>query len=304
MSRQKRTAEALLYTERGKNWLAQFGADDQEAACKIVTSLTLVSHSEFERVIQRSLENLSSEHEQPIAFFAVREVEKQKSYFDQYTDPDTGNVDALVSGSNHGSEARVAATIRNYCKTDPDRLLNHPALEELKHRKCRTVVLVDDFIGSGERTAEYIDAFWMDRTFVSWLSLKYLKVVVVAYSGTERGIKRVSKHKAKPEIIIERSCPTFRDMPWRNELRKSVLDVCKRYGRRTSAGYWWDGYGSALAALVFEHGCPDNAPAILWAPTEEKKLWKPLFPNPGDTCGREVGVSSRDRAGRHACYAS
>jgi hypothetical protein len=279
MSRQKRTAEALLYTKRGKNWLAQFGADDQEVARKIVANLTLVSHTEFERVIQKAFEDLSSGHEHPIAFFAVREVEKQKSYFELYTNPVTGEIDALAPGSDHGSDARVAAAIRNYCKTDPDRLLNHPGLNKLKHRKCRTVVLVDDFIGSGERTTEFINSFWMDPTFVSWLSLKYLKLVVIAYSGTERGIKRVSKHKAKPEIIIERSCPTFRDMPWSSELRKSVLDICQRYGRRTSAGYWWDGYGSALAALAFEHGCPDNAPAILWAPTEDTKPWSPLFPN-------------------------
>lgn len=279
MSGQRRTAEALIYTERGKNWLAQFAADDQEAARKIAASLTLVSHSVFERAIQKSLENVFSERDQPLAFFAIREVDEKESYFDRHTDPATGKINALVSGSDFGSEARVAAAIRNYCKTDPDRLLNHPSLNELKDKKCRTVVFVDDFIGSGERTAEFIGSFWVDPTFVSWFSLKYLKIVVVAYSGTERGLKRVGKHKAKPEITIERSCPTLRDMPWSHELRKSVLDVCERYGRRTSAGYYWDGYGSALAALVFEHSCPDNAPAILWAPTEKKKPWKPLFPN-------------------------
>ncbi len=279
MKNQKRTAEALLYTDRGKRWLAQFDERDKEIAEKVITSLTLVSHSEFEHVIQVSLEKLASENEPPIAFYAVREVDKQKSYFESYTDPSTGAIAALVPGSDHGSEARIAATIRNFCKTDSEGLLNHPSLSELREKKCCTVVFIDDFIGSGTRTYDFIASFWRDRTFVSWLSLKYLKTIIVAYSGTDRGIERVSRHKANPEVSIERSCPTFRDMPWGRGLRNSVFALCKRYGQRTNKERWWDGYGHQLVALVFEYGCPNNAPAILWAPDTATRPWQPLFPN-------------------------
>lgn len=279
MTKRQRTAEALLYTERGKDWLAQFGAADQEAARKLITSLTLVSHSEFERVTQQALENASIEYEHPIGFFAVREADPGQSYFDQFADPESGQINALVSGADHGSEARVAATIRNYCKTAPDRLLNHPDLDEMRKKKCRTVVLVDDFIGSGKRTSEFIDAFWADPTFVSWMSLHYVGIVVVAYSGTEKGIKRVEGHKAKPALVIERDCPNIKAMPWGQLLRDAVIDVCKRYARRTCKNRFWDGFGHDLTALVFEHGCPNNVPAILWAPTTVKKPWTPLFPN-------------------------
>jgi hypothetical protein len=34
-----------------------------------------------------------------------------------------------------------------------------------------------------------------------------------------------------------------------------------------------------MAALIFEHGSPNNAPAILWAPPNRRKFWKPLFPD-------------------------
>lgn len=279
MTRRDRAAERLLYTERGKAWLAQFGAADQEAVRKLVISLTLVSHSEFERVTQHALENASAESEYPIGFFAVREVDPARSYFDQFVDPDSGKVNALVSGSDHGSEARAASVVRNYCKTMPDRLLNHPALDEMREMKCRTVVLVDDFIGSGKRTSEFIGALWTDPTFVSWLSLHYVRIVVVAYSGTEKGIKRVERHKSKPAIVIERDCPNINVMPWRQSLRGAVVDVCKRYARRTSKNQLWDGFGHELTTLVFEHGCPNNVPAIFWAPKTAKKPWTPLFPH-------------------------
>lgn len=274
-----RNAAALLYTERGKEWLAQFGAEDQEAARKIVTSLTLVSHSEFERVIQKGLESTSAEYEQPVGFFAVREADSRESYFERYTDPESGKISALVSGTDHGSEARVAAIIRNYCKTDSKHLLNHPSLDQMKQSRCRTVVLVDDFIGSGKRTSEFLSSLWVDKTFVSWMSLQYINIVVVAYSGTDRGIKRVAGHNTKPDLVIERDCPSFKNMPWRKSLRNSVIDVCKRYARRTGANRYWGGFGKELTALVFEHGCPNNVPAILWAPRTTKKTWKPLFPN-------------------------
>lgn len=280
-------AEALLYTNRGQKWLAQFAIDDHDVARKIVRSLTLVSHIEFERVIQSSLEAQAEKKENPTAFYAIREVDPSDSYFDVYTDSATGEIDALASGADHGSEARIAAIIRNFCKTDPRNLLNHPTLDQMRTKKCRTIILVDDFIGSGERTKEFIAAFWSDPTITSWHSLGYIKIVVVAYSGTDRGVRVVKRHKAKPVIILERSCPTYTEMPWGKQLRKSVMDVCKIYGSKTTAGYWWKGYGDGMAALVFEHGCPDNTPAILWAPDEPAKPWQPLFPNRAILAGEQ-----------------
>lgn len=269
----------LLYTKRGLKWLAQFKLEEQEVARKIVDSLTLVSHSEFERSIQAILEREVAEKKGPVAFFVIREVDPDQSYFDVYTNPITGKIDALPPGSDYGSEARIATLVRNYCKTDSGNLLNHPTIGQMRASKCRTIVLMDDFIGSGDRAEIFIKSFWRDPSIASWHSLKYIRMVVVAYSGTAYGIRRVKRHKAGAEVIIERSCPTFVEMPWRKKQINEVTALCEKYGSKTSKGYWWDGYGRAMAALVFEHGCPDNAPVILWAPSEPAKPWRPLFPN-------------------------
>jgi hypothetical protein len=272
-------AKNLLYTGRGKLWIEQFDVADREIAERVASSLTLVSHSEFERSLQTILEKRASETNDVAAFFAVREVGLQASYFEQYTDLVTGELNALSFGSDHGSEARIAALIRNLCKTDKERLLNHPSIGQMRAAKCRTVYLVDDFIGSGERTSLFIMSLRRDPSFVSWCSLKYLKIVCVAYSGTPSGVRRIVKTKTDPEIVIERSCPSFETMPWSRKEISSVSTLCEKYGLKTSKAYWWDGYGQTMAALVFEHGCPDNAPAILWAPHEKMRPWLPLFPN-------------------------
>lgn len=272
-------ARSLLYTERGKIWLDQFNPSDRETAERVVKSLTLVSHSEFERSLQVLMEREIAAQCESVAFYAVREVVSDISYFLQAHDPITGAISALSSGSDHGSEARVAAVIRNLAKTDPKRILNHPTIEDMRQAKCRIVYLVDDFIGSGERTSEFLSALRKDKTFESWCSLKYVRPVSLAYSGTERGITRVRRLKRMADVIIERPCPTFSAMPWGKVQKDLVFDLCKRYGNQTSYGYYWDGYGSAMAALVFEHSCPDNCPPILWAPSHPKKPWKPLFPD-------------------------
>jgi len=76
----KLTSQNLLYTERGKNWQNQFSPEDRKIAEKIVSSLTLVSHSEFERSIQGILEKEVSRRDGPFAFYAVREINPNESY--------------------------------------------------------------------------------------------------------------------------------------------------------------------------------------------------------------------------------
>lgn len=278
-TKEKLIPKNLLYTKRGIKWLEQFSADDKELADRVVSSLTLVSHSEFNRSIQQLIEYKLSDFDTPLAFFSIREVEYGKSYFELYTDPATGTISALSSGSDHGSESRIATIIRNYCKTDPDTFLNHPSIETMREKQCRTIVLADDFIGSGERVLYFLNSFLRDKTITSWLSLNYIQFVVITYSGTEKGIRKVKRHKSQPTIIIERDCPTFKELPWKPTLYEAVKSFLKRYGTKTCAGYYWDGYGGAMAALVFEHGCPDNTPPILWAADDKYKPWYPLFPD-------------------------
>ena len=164
-------------------------------------------------------------------------------------------------------------------ETSPDTLLNHPSIETMRSKNCRTIVLVDDFIGSGRRTWKFIQSFWRDRTLTSWRSLKYVQFIVVAYSGTDAGLRLVSKHKARAQVVIERGCPSFNQMPWRKQLINELTNVCKKYGKKTCKKHMSLGYNSVMGAMVFEHGCPNNAPAILWAPSTDKKPWEALFPD-------------------------
>jgi hypothetical protein len=202
-------ARKLIYTQQATIWLDQFDPLDQETAKLLLNSLTLVSHNEFRRNLETLIVESSKELDGPVALYAVREMKKEIEegawdrpvipFFDQVSLSDDGkSVNAVDATSDQGSEAIVAQIIRQLSKAHPEKLLNHPSREELRARKCDALMFVDDYVGSGRRVSEFIEAFWRDKTIVSWLSSKHTKLQVVAYSGTEGGLRRLTRLKAKP----------------------------------------------------------------------------------------------------------
>lgn len=124
----------LIYTVRGQNWLHQFDANDVEYAERLATCLTLVSHNEFERNIRKLICDEVNNDKVVTAFFAAREVELSATYFEQAKSSGKNVLNALSEGNDHGSEARIANIIRNISKTDPDNILNHPTIDEMRKK--------------------------------------------------------------------------------------------------------------------------------------------------------------------------
>lgn len=290
----EKEARKLIYTDRGKIWLDQFDYIDQEVACLLVNNLTLVSHNEFERNIVKTINNIVDRESGVVAFFAMRELEpmtKQargkrfhkivdvsRPYYDQVKVATDGkSIVPLGQTADIGSEGRVVSIIRQFCKQDRNRFLNHPTLEELKAKKCRHIVCIDDFIGSGKRAFEFVNSLWAEKTIVSWNSSKYIKVHVAAYSGTDIGIKKLESHRSLPVVHVYKDAPTFNSMPWSREKKDEVIALCNKYGRKANKKRknFWLGFKDTMSAMIFEHGCPNNVPLIL---TEDSEKWSALFP--------------------------
>lgn len=271
----------LPNTQAGQAWLDQFDEEDRELAKRLLSALTLVSQSAFERALQRLLLAEAAEIDGPVALYATRELAPDADYFHDMADPadPMAPLDAVGSGADLGSEARIAAIVRNLCKTAPEKLLSHPSLETLRAERVRTIFTIDDIIGSGKRTASFLQAMWRSRSLMSWHSRGHVRFVALAYSATTIGEERVRALSSKPRIIAVRDCPTFDVLPWNGEIVEVMRALCNRYGRRTSRPGMRLGFQKTMAALVFEHGCPNNTPSILWAPVSDKSEWKPLFPD-------------------------
>jgi hypothetical protein len=271
----------LPNTTRAKAWLSQFDGLDQEVAVRLLSCLTLVSHSAFERALQALIEHEAAAVEGPVALYATREADTNENYFDVMGNPDSPfePLSAVPSGADLGSEARCAALIRNLAKTAKGKLLNHPSLETLRRERARAIFVVDDIIGSGKRTTEFITSMWHSPSIMSWHSRHQIAFKALAFTATAIGERRVGTLRCRPEVITARDCPTFEDVLWPDDIAQKVKDMFVVYGARTSRPKMRLGFADSMAALVFEHGCPNNVPAVFWAPINKKAKWEPLFPD-------------------------
>jgi len=275
----KDIALRLPHTMAGRAWIGRFDAPDQETATRLLASLTLVSHSAFERSLSTLILTTAAKVAGPAALYATREFETGTDYFAAMADAadPLAPHDAVAKGADLGSEARIATMIRNLCNANPEKLLNHPSLKTLHSTRAKALFVVDDIIGSGKRTATFLRAMWRSVSLMSWHSRHQIHFSAIAYSGTEIGFRTVSRLKCRPKVNVVRQCPTFDSMPWHNEIGNAVISLCDRYGKLTSEPKMCLGFKKTMAALVFEHGCPNNAPSILWAPGLEGDR-PPLFP--------------------------
>lgn len=273
MPSSKRRLSLLIESNRGQAWIGQFSTNDRLTAQRLIGCLTLVSHSAYERALAKLIENEAASSCWPIALYATREADPNTSFFD-INNP----IDAVGRGNDIGSEARVAALIRNLARANPSKYLNHPTLQEMKDVRCRSIYVLDDIIGSGKRTYEFLSSMWHCSTIRSWHSFGWIDFKALAYAATDFGINKLHTSKTNPKISTFSDCPTINDMPWTDNVKSDVMQLCRLYGKKTSKKGMALGFKSTAATIIFEHGAPNNSPAILWAP-QKTTTWVPLFPD-------------------------
>jgi len=273
---------SILETPRGKKWLAQFDPLDLDAAVRLVTSLELVSGREIEEGLLLLLESLAARLTRPIALFATRELRKAElnklpsRHYLGSIDDKKFHPTAVGPGHDVGSEGRTAQLIGNIGVCNRI-FLDHPSLEQMAKRNVRHIVLLDDFIASGKRTASFLSHFYEHPTIKSWVSLKYVTFHAVAYSVAEPGLKRLRRTRPAVNLEFHRGCPTFHRQRWSNDERKAVSAICRKYAENLRAQDRRHplGYRNSQALMVSEYGCPNNVPAIIWS---RSPRWAALFP--------------------------
>ncbi len=286
---------ALSRTSLSQTWLSNFPLKDLDTASLLLDRILLVGASEFTSAIIKQLNRIEREclNEKPcLALYAEREVEKHNHVampFFPETDKGRATGDGIPPVSvdpkkqDVGSEGIVAALISKYCKVPVHHAISHPGPDALRQNQARKIVIVTDFVGSGRRVGEMLDAFALVASIQSWRSYGLLDFHVVCYSGTEWGLRDVQRHSLRPKVSFHIACPVINEAFSGSELGAIKL-LCKTYpGKRSRYPFGFNETGSLIA---FSHGIPNNAPAILHS---HAGGWKPLFP------GRSTASSEIDR---------
>lgn len=272
----------LSTSPHGEEWLKNFDSADQEVASLLIDNLMLVGASEFASQINRQLAIITGQantENQIIALFSEREIKNKNNDIPPFfPNSETGRavgkgvqpVEVDLNKQDVGSEGIVAALITKCCKANWKACISHPGPDTLRENKVRKIVFVTDFIGSGRRLYEMLDAFEKVATIQSWVSYHLISFHVVCYSATELGLETLKRHPLRPEVSLHIFCPVIDEAFQGSELGAIKL-LCQKYPKKSNSPFGFRETGSLIA---FSHGIPNNAPYILHS---SAKKWKPLF---------------------------
>lgn len=267
-----------------RKWLEGLDNPAERAtASTLIDEVLLVSGEALVQELRRLIETLLTDRddpERPIALYAERAVPKRDRVVLPFF-PDAGSGRAIGLGippivvdpddQEVGSEGLIANLITTLVRRHGGDVLSHPGPDRLRSGRARQIIIVTDFIGSGKRVWEMLEAFRAVATLRSWRSYHRLSFFVVAYAGTEDGLRVVRSSRLKPQVLTVTGCPTLWNTFAGAQL-SNVIALCRRLPRRHRHP---TGFQNGGALIAFAHGLPNNAPPIVWS---ERSGWSPLFP--------------------------
>ncbi|SPZ23561.1 Uncharacterised protein [Providencia rettgeri] len=160
------------------------------------------------------------------------------------------------------------------------------SLDSMKKLSIKKLILVDDLIGSGDRTKIYLERLYNHPTIKSRLSYGTLSIEILAYMATEQGQEVIKKYIEKKKGI---SLNVLYLAPTINELKNfsDIKLLCESYCDRNEK--YPLGYGNSAVRVIFSHSAPNNIPSILYRSKSKYRpklkgivglnKWDALFPN-------------------------
>jgi hypothetical protein len=266
----KATYGEEFHIPRIDDWLDQFDVADKYLAEHMLRKMRYVGFEEVEHWLQQELSELISDIEkaagqkEAIAIFPVA-----KPFIHEF------NRDKELKPANDSS-GRIAHSLKNIERRLPNHIELTPRLESMRARKVRHIIFVDDFIGTGDRFIKSWQQH-VSRSVKSWCSHGWCTIWVLAFAGHEAGVKRIIKRistidQARVRINLSINKSFISDSA-------NFLSLLHKYGQRFYEGSAGLGYGKLLSPIVFQYGCPNNAPSIFWSNGQRvKNKWRPLFP--------------------------
>ena len=262
-----------------RGWLSQFPEGQRSLAKLLLSRLQFVSRDTYAEWLRGVVALLPAD--QVHALYSVRKLEDdQACYWNEEGEPVTR------PGSSLGSEDLVYSLISNQVRSSAGRLLDHPSLQELKNKKVRSYVLIDDSIGSGDRVAGFINAMLRHPTFLSWWSFGWIRIHVLSFARSseseahivttvrgsdhgKRAFSKSSKINFSSEVVYQRN---WLEARW-GENYDQLVALCR--DQKKIQKWARLGYGEVLANIVFYHSVPNNLPGMLWYSNEK---WQGLMP--------------------------
>ncbi|MHB1991647.1 phosphoribosyltransferase-like protein [Metallibacterium scheffleri] len=268
-------------------WLSQFDPLEQPTAQVMLEAMLLVSRDAFAERLQALVHKRVGAEPGCVGLYVEREWPSRNGVpyrmFKQTKRPPrraSGKGPDPIKPTipydlEVGSEGIVAQLLTEICRASNGRAIMQPGPNAIRRKHIRRFILVTDFIGSGKRGWQYLQAAWRVASVRSWWSRRATKGMafeVVTYSGTISGIQRIRSHPSAPLVSQVAGCPTVESC-FDYGTRQDVRQLCER--RNPDKSFPALGFGQTGALIAFAHGAPNNCPAFLF---KKAGGWAPLFP--------------------------
>lgn len=279
----------LSDTKLAQTWLNQFETiTDRNNAKKLLNSLKYISNTDFEVFIYNNLDTLQKKLKSRLSVYPVvtplpENIAGSKLFTGNFRDISQLNTKIREEGrrGQYGSEDRVGHILEklsSYHKGNGtvSNIECCPTFKTLIEQGIKDIVFVDDICGSGERFVNFFKKV-IPPYLKRLISIKKIRLWFVCYGITNSGFNyiksKIKYFKNNPEHIISH----FNTLNFDKTISRDIREFCFRYTRKIygndSASL---GYKNTIGGIVFEHGCPNNLPRLLW---DNKKNWNAIFKN-------------------------
>lgn len=276
-------------TSWGQAWLENFaGEQERAAAALLVDSLHIVDTSTMTMGLRATLSRLADRLSGPAMLLPVLSQDELGA---SGSGPSTPGRQRHVAWrtfapgaripSTPGSEGLLGTVLRDLVGEDatrPQPPWLHPAtdLDTLRDARCRELVLVADYSGSGSQIITFAKTLVRNERIRSWRSFDWIRLVVVAYAMSleaHRAIER-SGLFTPDDVHVVAPAASLADAQWSDSERAEVELLCHRYGDGRSDAL---GFGGSAGLFLTHDFVPNNLPWIL---RRRKRGWRPFFVGP------------------------
>jgi hypothetical protein len=252
------------------NWLGNFSENEVELALDILEKMEFFSVPRIVSTFNDNLHKIFAECKQKhVVFLAIGEFAKSGTAMTYFVK----QVPAFKDG-RYKKKKYLATSMSEIGKI---------VIENAIDPSDFLLVLMDDFIGSGNSTVEFYDGDKYNIGLQAFLSTNNLKpeLAVLALMILDEGHIRVQRHIPRAIIAAEKRLKVFSRRGSVFGYRAKMLPIRELAYQRGKALVKNPlsslGYDNSQGLVAFAHSTPNNTLPIIWV----EKNWCPLFPRFG-----------------------
>ena len=269
-----------------EGWLGNFAQKDKRLACQLLNSFMYFSDDWLDRMFVSAVQGLSRTVTTCDEKLAVRRSEWRRFLDDAVFTFPTGER-PFVGDSGHLFVRRA----RDLLNLDEAKVLApEAALQQLVNRSTRTIVFVDDFVGTGQQFLKTWKRQYapMAHSFESLANSQafdayYCPIFCTKYAIDHQLHDLLGKVVLAPAhwLTPEHGLFTDESIWWPDSMKPHAYDFIRKYsmqiGLPDTGGYDtrdWQGFNQLGLAISFGDCCPDATIPIFDTTTSG---WRPLW---------------------------